>query len=370
MGAIASTIVTSLQLIVVLILMLSGFGLISLMIVNLCVSLLSIVITLLIVKKILPELKLSLLSFSRNSFKKMGVFGIQMQISRLSSFAAEKYNEFLLGIFTNLSNVTFYNVGNKISSYGRIISLQITAGIPPVSADLSAKEEKEKLSRLYIDCTKYLNVISVPIFIYMIFFAEKLIYAWIGPGYETSVLILRVLALGYLLNFILSAPGNSIIPSTGRPKYQMYEGLIGLLINLVVSYFLIMEYGIFGAAFGNLIATIGASVYLFYKSNRFFRTSSGGILAETIMKPVLISVLCSLVCLGIYFAFTYFNIETGRINSIISAAINIAVFSLLYLYLLLKSRFFNKRDIEFFTKFFTKVPVVNTFIKRRQGNEN
>ncbi|MCI0450463.1 MAG: oligosaccharide flippase family protein, partial [Chlorobi bacterium] len=88
MGAIASTIVTSVQLIVVLILMLSGFGLISLLIVNLAVSVVSIIITLIIAKKILPGLRLTPKFFSRIRFRKMGTFGVQMQVSRLSSFAS------------------------------------------------------------------------------------------------------------------------------------------------------------------------------------------------------------------------------------------------------------------------------------------
>jgi len=368
-GAIASSIVTGVQIIVVLILMLSGFGLISLLIVNLSVCVVSIIITLIIAKKILPEIQITPDFFSRNRFRKMGVFGIQMQISRLASFAAEKYDEFLLGIFTNLTNVTFYNVGNKISSYGRIISLQVAAPIAPASAELSAKGETDKLKQLYIDCTKYLNVISIPIFVYMLVFADKIILAWLGGGYEISAVILRILAAGYLINFIMSAPGNAIIPNTGKPKYQMFEGLIGLSINLLLSYILVKQYGILGAAIGNLVSTIGASAYLFYKSNNFFGTNIFRLVKDTIFNPVLTSLLCTLLCYGLYILLAQFFAENARASVIFLVILNISVFGVLYIFLLFKSKFFNERDITFFNKFFTKVPLINMVLSKKRGNQ-
>jgi O-antigen/teichoic acid export membrane protein len=356
------------QIIVVLVLMLSGYGLVSLLIVNLSVCVVSIIITLVIAKKILPEIQLAPKFFSRPRFGKMGVFGIQMQISRLASFAAEKYDEFLLGIFTNLANVTFYNVGNKISSYGRIISLQVSAPIAPASAELSAKGETGKLKQLYIDCTKYLNAISIPIFVYMLVFADKIILAWLGSGYEISAVILRILAAGYLFNFIMSAPGNAIIPNTGIPKYQMFEGLIGLSINLLLSYLLIRQYGILGAAIGNLAATIGASSYLFYKSNNFFGTNILRLVKDAIVNPFLSSLLCAFVCYGLYFLLARFIENSTRAGAIFLVILNISVFSLMYLFLLFKTGFFNERDITFFSKFFSRVPFINMALSKKREN--
>ncbi|MCI0450436.1 MAG: polysaccharide biosynthesis C-terminal domain-containing protein, partial [Chlorobi bacterium] len=306
---------------------------------------------------------------SNRSSGKMGTFGVQMQISRLSSFASEKYDEFLLGIFTNLTNVTFYNVGNKISSYGRIISLQVNAPIAPASAELSAKGETEKLKQLYIDCTKYLNVISVPIFIYMLFFADKIILAWLGAGYEISAVILRILSAGYLINFIMSAPGNAIIPNTGKPKYQMFEGLIGLSVNLLLSYILIKEFGILGAAIGSLVSTISASSYLFYKSNKFFGTKMHVLVKDTIFNPFLSSILCALISYGLYILLSLvLETENDRAATIFLVVLNISIFAVIYIYLLFKTKFFNERDISFFTKFFSKVPLVNIVLSKKREN--
>ena len=368
MGAIASTIVSSVQLVVILFLMLSGFGLIALLFINLGVAVVSIIITLVIAKKILPGIRITPKLFTGYRFKKMGSFGIQMQISRFASFAAEKYDEFLLGVFTTLTNVTFYNVGNKISSYGRIISLQFAAPIAPAAAELSAKGETEKLKQLYIDCTKYLNVISIPIFVYMLVFAEKIIFAWLGAGYEISAIILRILAGGYLVNFIMSAPGNSIIPNTGKPKYQMYEGLIGLLINLVISYILVKQYGILGAAIGNLVSTFGASIYLFYKSNNFFGTKMFRLVRETILNPILVSLLSAIVCYGIFYLLNMLFPGNSRVSIIILVILNIIIFAVLYIFLLFKSKFFNDRDISFFKKFFAKIPFSGIILNKKQDN--
>ncbi len=61
--------------------------------------------------------------------KKMTVFGAQMQVSKLSSFASEKYDELLLGFFSVMNNMTFFNVSGRVIRFGRFTSLSVrTAG--------------------------------------------------------------------------------------------------------------------------------------------------------------------------------------------------------------------------------------------------
>ncbi|MGH2575695.1 MAG: oligosaccharide flippase family protein, partial [Ignavibacteria bacterium] len=283
LGAIASSIITSLYLTAVLLLMFLGFGLISLLLASLTSTIVSIIVTLFIVKRILPEIQISPKSFSKDRFKEMFKFGIQMQISRLATFTSEKYDEFLLGVFSILNNVTFFNLGNKVASYGKLIPAQLIIQIAPVAAELKAKEETEKLKQLFIDSTKYLNTAAIPIFIYLFTFADILIFAWIGNGYELSAQILRILVVGFLINFMLSVPGNSIIPNTGKPKYQMIEGLIYLSINVILSYILIKNYNVIGAAIGSTISTLIASLYILRTSNDLFKTKAFQILRQTIL---------------------------------------------------------------------------------------
>jgi O-antigen/teichoic acid export membrane protein/GT2 family glycosyltransferase len=366
LGAIASLFVTAANFIAILVLMLTGYGLISLMIVQLVSVIISIIITIALAKKVLPYLKLNPALFSRRNLRSMGGFGLQMQVSRLSTFASEKYDEFLLGAFTNLGNVTFFNLGNKSASYGKYIPSQLIAPIAPLAAELGAKNETAKLQQLYIESTKYLNSLAIPIFTFLFVFADYVFLAWMGKGYEASALILRILSIGYLTNFILSVPGNTIIPNTGKPKYQMFEGLIFLGVNLVLSYFLIKNYGITGAAVGNAVSAVIASSFIFATSNNFFKTNPLKVILETILKPVVISLLSAVICFMFYIGSKNVLGFDSRVNMIISVVTAGIIFTVMYFVLLLNSRYFNKRDFKFFMKFLAKVPPVNIIVDKER----
>lgn len=365
-GAIASIFVSLAYFLTVIILMYMGYGLLSIMTVQLASSVVSIIITVLIAKKCLPYLKLNPFLFNSFTFRSMGSFGLQMQVSRIATFASEKYDEFLLGAFTNLTNVTFYNLGNKSASYGRFVPLQIIAPLAPVAAELSAKNETAKLQLLFLDTTKYLNSIAIPIFVFLFVFADYFFLAWMGPGYDTSALILRILAAGFMLNFILSVPGNTIIPNTGKPKYQMFEGLIYLSINLILSYILIINYGITGAAIGNVISAVIASVYIFYTSNNFFKTKAFKILSGTILKPLLFSIICSLLLFLLYnWIGGYIDIN-DRFSAILSMVVTGSIYAIILFAVLMKSGYFDKRDREFFLKLLYKIAPLRIIINKRK----
>ncbi|MBK8382114.1 MAG: oligosaccharide flippase family protein [Ignavibacteria bacterium] len=136
----------------------------------------------------------------------MSKFGSQMQISKLAGFVSEKYDEFLLAYFSALNNVTNFNVANRIAKTGRLIPFQIIAQVAPVASELSSKNESEKLAELYQDTTKYLNLVTLPVFVFIIIFSDLIITTWLGPGYDLSSRILKILAFGQIINLTFSAP--------------------------------------------------------------------------------------------------------------------------------------------------------------------
>lgn len=368
-GAIASMIVTALQFVTLLVLMFMGYGLMSILLVNLLVSILSVIITLFIAKRILPELKVHPRYLDISSFRKMGKFGLQMQVSRLATFASEKYDEFLLGAFTNITNVTLYNIGNKGASYGKLVPIQFTSQIAPVAAELNAGEEKEKLNRLFENTTKFLNSISIPIFVFLFVFAELFIFAWMGSGYGISSLILRILAAGYMVNFMFSVPGNLIIPNLGIPKYQMHEGLIYLSVNIVLSYFLIITYGITGAAIGNSISAIIAAVYIFKTSSKFFGFRVFDVTIRTLLKPIL-AAAAGITLIYIFYSSLSAYFVNDRVSSIITIICTSVVYVILYLTILGKLKYFNEEDIILFEKAGGKLPFVSSLVRLLLRSKN
>lgn len=345
-----------------------GFGLFGIVWAQFITITLNVITSFFFVMKSLPEMKIRFANFKLKSLKEMGSFGIQMQVSKLSSFASEKYDELLLGIFSVLNNVTMFNLGSRIVRFGRFLPLQIISQIAPVAAELNSKEEPDKLNELFNDATKYLVAVSTPVFIFIFVYSDLIINSWMGSGYETASLIVKILITGLLVNIALSAPGNSITANIGIPKFQMYEGLIHLAINICLTYFLIKLYGVIGAAYGNSIATIVSSSYVFFVSVKFFGKKYSELFFRIMLIPLFAAVISICISYLIYYLVIFnikFIIIDNRVKGITALVILSVINFSLYSIFIFKSNYLNERDKNILKKFlqFINLNAVQKFKK-------
>lgn len=329
-----------------------GLGLEGLIWVQLCLVTISTAINVLYTKKYLPQIKISPSYFSKEPLRKMGKFGLQMQLSKLASFASDKYDEFLLGYFYVLNDVTYYNLGARIARLGRFIPFQLVPQLAPAAAELSARNEVEKLQQLFLDATKFLSLLSFPIFLFVFVFSDEIILTWVGSGYEMSSFIIKILVVGQLINMTFSAPGNSIIPNTGVPKYQMFEGIIFLGVNLVLSFILIKNFRIMGAAYGNSAAFLIGSLFVFFTALRFFKISKLKIFINNYLKIILISFATAITSYIINkLIISHLLIISGRATGLLLLFINGVIFLVFFISLLRLTKYLDKREIELIKKF-------------------
>jgi O-antigen/teichoic acid export membrane protein len=329
----------------VLILLKLGYGLEGILYSQLAAVTISVFFNVYLAKKEMPEISISPKYLNKSSFKKMSVFGAQMQVSRIAGFLSEKYDEMLLGYFSTLNNVTFFNLAGRVSRLGRFFPLQLFQQAAPIAAELNAKQEESKLSLLFLEASKYLTIFSLPIFIFIYAFADLIMVTWVGEGYHISAHLLRILALGQIVNLLISAPGNSIIPNLGYPKFLMYEGIINLAINLVLSFFLIKYYGIVGAAIGTTAAIIISSAYIYITSAKYFKEPPAAFIFKTYLKPVIISVFCAALSYLLYrFVLINLNFTVNRLIGITYLSVCGIIFLSSYILVLLKANYLNERD--------------------------
>lgn len=333
------------NLIVTIIILKAGYGLTGLMWVQVMIAVAGAAVNIFYAMKFLPELKVGFRHFGKEPVREMTKFGAQMQISKLATFASEKYDEFLLAYFSILNNVTYFNLANRISRAGRLIPFQILPQIAPAASELAAKGEREKLNELFSDATKYLTLVSVPVFIFIFVFSDLIITTWVGPGYELSSNILRIMCVGQLINMTFSAPGNSIIPNTGIPKYQMAEGLLNLCINIVLSFLLIKFFGIYGAAIGNTVSIIISSTYILIVSAAFFNRNKLRFFSASYIKPAVAGLVSGVISFALYYLLSNFVLQSaGRIKGIIYIGVFTILFCVLYFLMILKLKYLTAKD--------------------------
>lgn len=341
-----------------------GYGLTGLLVCQLIIASITALYALIASFRSVKTIRLSPKFINKKTLKKLGSFGAQMQVSKLATVLSEKYDELLLGAFSTLINVSYFNVGNKIVKFGRIFPSQFIVQVAPTAAELHAKGEVEKLKRLFGDVTRYLTMLTAPLFVFIFAFAELIVETWMGSGYEISAVVIRVLIFGQLVNLAFSAPGNSIVPNIGIPKYQMYEGLIHLIVNIILTFILVKLFDIYGAAFGNTSATVVGSLFVFVVSVRFFGFKSMSFAFKNISKPFAASVLSTgAAYAGWYFLMKYYPVKVTRPSGIIMLAVFSAVMLGIFVFVIFRMNYLNDNDKIVLKKF------INRFILFRNGNE-
>jgi len=351
----------------VLILLKLGYGLEGILYSQLAAVTVSVFFNIYLAKKEMPEMSIAFRYLHMPSFKKMSVFGLQMQVSRLAGFLSEKYDEMLLGYFSTLNNVTFFNLAGRVSRLGRFFPLQLFQQVAPIAAELNAREEESKLSLLFLEASKYLTIFSLPIFIFIFAFANLIMITWVGDGYFISAHLLRILVLGQIVNLLISAPGNSIIPNLGFPKFLMYEGIINLAINLVVSFLLIKYYGIVGAAIGTTIAIVISSAYLYITSAKYFKEPPFAFMMKTYLKPVIISIVSAAFAFALYhYGLRSLSFTINRPVGVIYLAVCGLIFLCLYALILLRSKYLDEHDYSNLRKL---KYILNPFKKQQNSTE-
>jgi O-antigen/teichoic acid export membrane protein/GT2 family glycosyltransferase len=364
-NSLVGIIISFLNFISIYVLLAMGFGLRGLFYSQLTYVGISGLFTTFLAKKYLPEMTFSLKNLRFLSLRKMLSFGIQMQTSKVAGFLTEKYDEFLLAYFSVLSNVTYFNLGGRVARLGRFLPFQLIPQVAPIAAELNAKAEAEKLNQLFDDTTKYLTVISVPIFIFLFAFADAIMITWMGSDkYYLSVQILRILVVGQLANLIFSAPGNSITPNIGIPKFQMLEGIINLIINLILSYILIKNYGITGAAIGATAAISISALYILYESSKYFGRNTLSLISGIYFKPLLAGIISIAAAFGTQIILNSVSLAAAdRPSGIILLIICGIVFTSVYSVMILRLKLLNQRDKAVMAKIVAKVIPIEMLLK-------
>ena len=153
-----------------------------------------------------------------------------------------------------------YAAALRLSESWYFIPMIISASLFP--AIIQAK--KISLQLYYSRLQKIFDLmfwIAIFIAIPITFFSEDIIDLLYGDKYDMASEVLIIHIWTGLIIF-LGVPRSKWFISENLVKYSFYTSLFGVFINIILNYFLIPAYGIYGAAYATLISSL-LGTYLF-----------------------------------------------------------------------------------------------------------
>lgn len=263
----------------------SGFGLPAIMLVNLGAALVKGGLDSMAARSLLPSLSLRPVHLSAEMFRKQFFWGYNLQIARVSGMISAHLDKLLIIFFLSPDLVAMYQLGWMVALYAVSGITLISGALVPAFSEAFALGKDKAAAEAYFRGTVYTGTLAFPVFVFLAAAAPEIMFLWVGEGYADSVLVLRILSAGWLINTVLGAIGTPFVQGAGKPQIQMRGALLNVILNPVLSVLLLLKLGFTGLMIGTSAAISIGAVYFTLELRREFGFARKDFLRDVFILP-------------------------------------------------------------------------------------
>lgn len=182
-------------------------------------------------------------------------FSIPLLTTDLVYATITALNLVLLGHFWGTTSVAGLRAVQPTAKLNEFVMSSFATLFTPLAARLFANNDRTGINVLYWRTAIWIAIFSFPVFALTFSLAEPVTLLLYGSRYEQSAPILALMSLGYYFNAALGFNGLTL-KVYGRVRYIVLINLATVLVNVILSLFLIPRMGTLGAGIGILVALI------------------------------------------------------------------------------------------------------------------
>ena len=271
-------------------------------------------------------------------------FAVPVAITALSEMAIYDVGTLVIGVFMLSTDVGFYNAADPISRIPLVISLSISTVLLPATAEAYVLKNQKLLQEYVVDCLRYCILTVIPMCVIISMFSMPIIQLLFGEVYTpgSGVLCILVIGMSFYSIYMIS---SSILQGTGNPKLPMYILLLGTVLNIVLNAIFVQMMGIVGAAIATTITTCILMIVIMLFVIKTTKISIP-------WKNILLVLVCNLILMAVCYVIP---------KTLIGLVIGIIIGSFLYIVSLIMLKVLTKRDIDFFSQYMNKIPILKKY---------
>jgi len=183
------------------------------------------------------------------SFKFKELFGYGLMVSAAGVLAQLLFaiDILLIGnILADPDALAQYKASSIIPFSLLMLSIAVlTTDFVKLASD--AVHNKQAIKQYYWNYLKIFSLVSIGILIFF-YYGSELLLGLFGKDYQGHGDLMFIFAIGVVGGLLFRVPLGNLLSAIGWPKVNALFSVIVLLINLVANYFMIVRYGIKGAA--------------------------------------------------------------------------------------------------------------------------
>ncbi|GAB3319805.1 flippase [Haloplanus salinarum] len=227
----------------------------------------------------------------------------------------------LVGALLASSAVGYYRVGYVISQLGMIALVSITYLFTPRMARRYDNDDREGMEYLYRRATKWSTLLAFPLLLTMIYYPTELIELFFGAEYAPGSVVLIILAVDVLFRTGMGTAA-AVLRAIDRTRVDFVVTAVTTIANVGLSYVLIRELGVVGAAVGTFLSILFMNtvqiflVYSFVSIHPFSKRYITGTVSLGVVSVLIFLLIDS----------TIGDMTIGRINLSVTMVLFAAVF--------------------------------------------
>lgn len=189
-------------------------------------------------------------------------FSIPMLLSGIVGIIITNVDQYMIGFLISNQQVGIYRVALQFGTFASFGLYAVNSVFAPMISYLFHDGQIDTLRANYSISTKWIYIIGLLIFGVMLLFGRDVLLI-VGSEFVSGYWALVFIALGQIVSTMVGSAGY-MLAMTGHPEYELYGNLMVMIINIVLNYFLIQQWGIVGAAIASMISVALANLYKLY----------------------------------------------------------------------------------------------------------
>lgn len=257
----------------------------------------------------------------------------------------------MLNFFSYPEAAGFYNVAYVLAMAAIFLAPGVFGNVLlPVMAKSNSEVEDVQAYR-FSEANRFLMMLVAPVVVFGAVFSSEIIQGLYGEAYAESAFPFAVILLASSVT-ILTQSSNSVLLSHNRQGLILKLGMIAAAGNIIIDYFLISKFALYGAVAGFVITQITLSITLIYFAARQLGTR---VAYSQFIKLFVTAFAVALPCW----------LVAGGSDSLVLVLLIGVLYMVFYFSAIVYLRLLKSRDVVLLKSLLGKIPVVPDRSKQR-----
>jgi O-antigen/teichoic acid export membrane protein len=243
-------------------------------------TVIDIVLCLIMAVRLLPWLRISPRSVTREAFKTLFAFGGVVQIQSLLSTALNSIERAVAAPLVGLAGTGLLDIGKKLPSTAGSVPLAFASSFTPAASYLqggldASPHQQETVRRLYLRGARYMNLSAAYFCALLVAMPGPILGTWMGKYYAGATYLMVIFSISTQVH-LMTGPGTSILKGIGRPQEEFHyaiPNIAALLVLIPLSKLLLGHWTVLGIATAVALSTLISAGYFLYHANRVLKIS-------------------------------------------------------------------------------------------------